>query len=160
MRWVDTNAARPRWRFNVAYRVLPRLSLGLEYNPAVGEINPTMNWIAHVETHKVPLVSFGTSSDRIFTPRDNRAYFLTFAKSVPGLPIAPYISINYSEYENGFNIPFGVNVSLSEEWDLLPMNDGRKTHLLLTRKFERSNLTFMLIDLKRPKIGFSLGFGL
>lgn len=137
----------------------PRLSLGLEYNLAVGEISPTGNWIITPETARTPMVSLGTSSDRIFTPSGNQAYYVSFAKSIPGLPVAPYASVNYSEFEQGFNFPFGVNWSMTHTMDLLAMNDGRKFHLLLTFKQPSASLTFMLIDLKRPRIGVSLGWG-
>lgn len=159
LRYVDTKVARPRWRFNAAYRVNPRLSVGLEFNPAVSEVLPTLNWIVSTETDRAPLVSFGTSSDRIFTPEGNRAYYVTFAKGILGTPLSPYVSINYSEFEDGFNFPFGVNVGLSPKWDFLPMHDGRRFHVLLNYKMERSNLSFMLIDLARPRPGISYGFG-
>jgi hypothetical protein len=138
---------------------MPRLSLGAEFNPAVGEVLATANWIEHVETDRWPMVSFGTSSDRIFTDEGNRAYYMSFAKSLPGTTIAPYLSVNYSESERGFNVPFGINLGLHPQWDLLPMHDGRRTHLLLTYKTSAMNTTFMLIDLRRPRFGISVGFG-
>lgn len=150
---------RPRWRFNAAYRVTPRLSLGLEFNPVVKEVLPTLNWIISAESEKSPMVSFGTSSDRIFTPEGNRAYYVSFAKSIPGARIAPYVSLNYSEFERGFNVPFGINWGIDHTVDLLAMCDGRKFHLLLTLKQPSSNLSLMLIDLKRPRFGVSIGWG-
>lgn len=143
----------------MAYRATPRLSLGLEHNAAAGELNPVGNWIAHSETVQWPMVSFGTSSDRIFTPAGFQTYYVSFAKMIPNSPFAPYVSVNYSEYERGFNFPLGINIALAPEWDLLPMNDGRRSHLLLTYKAPSMNTTLMLIDLRRPKIGISLGFG-
>ena len=156
---MDTEVERPRWRFNAAYRLTPRLSAGIEYNPVVAEVNPTANWIATPEGPSHPMVSFGTSSDRIFTPKGNQAYFVTFAKSVPGTRLAPYVSVNYSENEAGFNFPFGVNIGLSEVVDLLPMNDGRKCHLLLTFKQPTTNVTLIAVDLGRPRLGISFGWG-
>lgn len=107
----------------------------------------------------MPLISFGTSSDRIFTPEGNQTVFVTFAKGIPNLPVAPYLSVNYSEFERGLNFPFGVNVALNEAFDFLTMNDGRRTHALLTYKTKTTNYTFMAIDLKRPRFGVSIGFG-
>ena len=156
VRYVDTEIDRPRWRINAAARVTPRLSLGIEYNPVVNEINPTGNWLAHLETDKLPMVSFGTSSDRIGTPEGNQAYFVTFAKGFGR--IAPYVSVNYSEFERGFNFPFGVNIGLHPTWDLLAMHDGRKTHLLLTYKTPNYNVSLMWIWLERPGVSISWGF--
>lgn len=155
---MDTDIPRPRWRFNVGYRLTPRLQVGLEYNPVVGEALFAGNWIAHVETDRMPMINFGTSSDRIGTPEGNRAYFVTFAKSLPRLRAAPYVSVSYSEYEKALLFPFGVNVALSREFDLLPMYDGRHSHLLLTYKQSSYSVTLMWAWLKRPGISVSFGF--
>ncbi|MCW5943986.1 MAG: hypothetical protein KIS66_17280 [Fimbriimonadaceae bacterium] len=156
---MDTTVARPRWRLNLARRLGPRLSLGFEYNLVVGEFSPTANWIASPETATSPLVTFGTSSDRIFTPKGNQAYYATFAKAFHGTPLAPYVSLNYSGFERGLNFPFGVNIALHPKWDLLPMNDGRRSHLLLTYKQASFNVSLLAVDLQRPKLGLSLGWG-
>jgi len=143
----------------LAYRATPRLSLGLEANLAASEVVPNANWIALVETPKLPMVSFGTSSDRIFTPEGYQAYYATVAKSIPGTSASAYVSVNYSEFDRGINFPFGVNVALTPEWDFLGMHDSERTHLLLTRKFPRSNITLMVVDLERPRFGISYGIG-
>jgi hypothetical protein len=153
---VDTEIARPRWRFNVAYRLTPRLQAGLEYNPVVGEILPTANWILQPETDTVPLITLGTSSDRIGTPKGKQTYYVSFAKSWQQVPFAPYVSISYSEFKRGLEFPFGVNIKLAHPWDLLPMNDGRHTHLLLTYKQANYNVTLMLNWMKHP--GISIGW--
>lgn len=155
---MDTPVRRPRWRINAATRVTPRLSLGVEYNAVEGEWSPTGNWIANTESERWPLVSFGTSSDRIGTPEGNQAYFVTFAKSLPNFPAAPYVSINYSEFENGFNFPFGVNFNLAPNWDFLAMNDGRNSHLLLTYRQPDFSISLLSIWLKRPGISISWGY--
>lgn len=134
--------------------------MGLESNPAVGEVLPTLNWILAPGGHNRPLVSFGTSSDRIFTPEGNRAYYVSVAQGIEGTQLAPYVSVNYSEFENGLNFPFGVNIGLSDEVGLLPMHDGRKTHLLLTFKQPSANVTIMAVDLGRLRWGVSIGWGL
>jgi hypothetical protein len=133
--------------------------LGAELNPAANELVPNANWIAHAETERWPMVSFGTSSDRIFTPEGNQAYYVTFAKGLPETQIAPYLSVSYSEFERRLIYPFGVNMGIHQNWDFLVMNDGRKTHLLLTHKTLSMNTSLMLIDLKRPRWGLSIGFG-
>jgi hypothetical protein len=63
------------------------------------------------------MISLGTSSDRIGTPPGPHAYYITFAKGIDKLRIAPYLSINYSEFEQRINFPFGVNVGLTTQWD-------------------------------------------
>lgn len=148
---------RPRWRFNAAYRVTPRAQIGLEYNPVVSELLPTFNWTINKATRSQPLINFGTSSDRIGSPEGTRAYFFTFAQGIPRTNLAPYFSLNYSETDRAFNLPFGVNWALGPQWDLLPMNDGRRTHLLLTYKERNWNVTLMAVYMKH--FGVSVGFG-
>ncbi len=102
------------------------------------------------------MVSLGTSSDRIFSPSGTQSYYVTFAKGFPRYRIGPYVSVFYSEWEDKIIFPFGVNVSLAPQWDFLPMHDGRNTHLLLTYKLAKTNVSLMLIKMRHP--GISLGF--
>lgn len=155
---MNTEADRPRWRFTLANRFTPRFQAGIEANPGVGEVGPIANWIALTESDSQPMVSFGTSSDRIFSPEGEQSYYMTVAKSLPSLNAAPYVSLYWSEWEDRFIFPFGANIALSEQWDFLPMNDGRNTHLLLTFKRERDSVSFMLVKMKYPGISYGIGF--
>lgn len=153
---MDTKADRPRYRMNLFYRLTPRLQAGVELNPGVHEVNPVANWIVSPETENAPMISLGTSSDRIFSPAGAQAYFVTFAKSLPRYGVAPYLSVSYSEWERTILFPFGLNVPLAPQWDLLGMNDGRNSHLLLTYKLPSTNVSLMYIKMRRP--GISVGF--
>ncbi|MBX3096652.1 MAG: hypothetical protein KF812_07305 [Fimbriimonadaceae bacterium] len=134
----------------------PRLQVGAEYNAAAGEWSPTANLIALTETEGRPLVTFGTSSDRIFSPAGNQAYFVTVAKKIPGTAFGPYVGASYSEWEQTVIFPFGVNVALAPEWDALYLNDGRNSHALLTYKGVGWNITLMSVRLRR--FGVSVGY--
>lgn len=149
---------RARWRFNIAKRVTPRLQLGLEINPGEEEITPNANWILQADSGQTPMISLGTSSDRIGTPRGFQSYYATFAKALPDLHAAPYLSISYSEYERKVLVPFGVNVDLNAQWSLLAMNDGRRPHALLTWSGPNSSVSLMWVWLERPGISVSYGF--
>lgn len=140
------------------YQVSPKLQIGLEYNPVVSELAPLLNYEILSETENSPLISFGTSSDRIGTPEGTRCYYLTFSKAIHGANIAPYVSINYSEFEDGLNFPFGVNINLSEDWVLLPMNDGRRTHLLLTYRQMQYSVSLMWVWFRHPGVSLSWKF--
>jgi hypothetical protein len=157
-RWVDTAMPRPRWRFTLDRRITNQVALGLEFNPAAEELNFRGNWFLQTETQSRPALVLGTSSDRIGTPPGNQAYFLTISKQVQGTPLAPYVAINYSEFERGMNFPFGVNIDISPSWSLLPMNDGRKTHLLLNYRQKGYGISFMWVWLERPGLSISTGF--
>ncbi|HVL39357.1 MAG TPA: hypothetical protein VM328_08215 [Fimbriimonadaceae bacterium] len=158
MRYVDLDVDRARWRFTLSRRLNPRLSLGAEVNPEVGEVGPLLNWVVQQETAERPLITMGTSSDRIGTPRGYHSAYITVARSLPELRIAPYLSVSYSGYEKGLVFPFGCNVSLARNWDLMAMNDGRRSHLLLTYKGASFSVTLMSVWLQRFGIGVSWGF--
>lgn len=158
MRYVDVEADRPRYRINLFHRFTPRFQAGVEANPGAREVGPVANWILTPETERYPMVSLGTSSDRIFSPPGTQSYYVAFAKGFPRYRVAPYVSLFYSEWEDTVIFPFGANVSLSERWDLMPMNDGRNTHVLLTHKWEKANLSAMLVKMRYPGISFGFSF--
>lgn len=139
------------------YRVTPRLQVGLEGNIAAEEVGPLLNWIVTPEATNTPMVTFGTSSDRIFSPKGEQAYYVTAAKGIPNTPLAPYVGLSWSTWEDRLLFTAGMNVALAPEWDLLQMYDGRNSHSLLTYKTERVNYTVMLVRMRH--IGFSVGIG-
>jgi hypothetical protein len=141
---------------NLFYRVTSRLQAGVEVNPGADEVNPVANWIVTPETEHSPMVSIGTSSDRIFSPAGTQAYYITFAKGIPRYRLGPYVGVSYSEWERTLLFPFGLNVQLAPQWDLLGMNDGRNSHVLLTYKMQKANVSLMYIKMRHP--GVSVGF--
>lgn len=157
-RFVDTDQKRPRWRLTLDYRINPRLLVGVEYNPAVKEFNPLrLTYDLTQETARTTLISLGTSSDRIGSPKGTQMYYLTVAKTLPKTRLAPYVSLAYSEWEDGFNFPFGLYWHLHPRWNLLAMNDGRKSHLLLTHRWRNGWVTVGWFWLKT--FGVSVGWG-
>lgn len=156
-RLVDIDLDRPRYRFTGMYQVNPCLALGIEANPSANEVGPLLNYMIQPETESLPMMNFGTSSDRIGTPAGPRSYYVTFAKTV-GTHLLPYVSLNYSEFEDGLNFPFGVSIFLNQNWVLLPMNDGRKSHLMLTYRGGSSSVSFIWVWFKHPGISFSWQF--
>ena len=155
---MDTVLERPRWRFTLDYRFSKRFIYGLEYNPAANELNPIRaTWDLNPEKKSSPFVSLGTSSDRIGSRKSTRAYYLTCAKSLPHTALAPYMSINYSEQDRGFNFPFGANYQLDRHWGLLPMYDGHGSHLMLNYQQKDYWISAGWIWLRRA--GISVGYG-
>lgn len=149
---------RPRYRFTAVYRFSPRLQAGIEHNSNARETNLIGNYILATETARSPMVNFGTSSDRIGTPAGPRAYFLTFAKSVPNTKLSGYLSLNYSEFDDGFNFPFGITYGLAPKVSTMFMFDGRRNHALLTYAEEDWSVSGMLVWMKHPGISVSFGF--
>jgi hypothetical protein len=133
---------------------------GLEYNAVIGEVGLRGNWFIQTETDDRPAIIFGTSSDRIGTP-SGQAYFVTFSKLAVarenGFGVAPYVSLNYSEFDRGFNVPFGASVALGPQWTLIPMYDGHRAHTTLTWSAPSGNTSLSLIAAFNKRFGLSLG---
>lgn len=129
--------------------------LGVEYNPVVGEMLPTANYTVLFETERLPLISLGTSSDRIFSPEGTRSYTITFGKSIPHSGLAPYVAVNWSTWEDRLTYPFGINYALHPQWDAMVQHDGRNTHWLLTYKTRETSISLLLV--KGRYFGLSAG---
>ena len=142
----------------VNYRVIPRLQLGVEYNPAANEVGPLATWFLLTETERRPAVFFGTSSDRIGSPEGTQSYYVTGAKYLPFLHVSPYVSLNYSEWDTGWNVPCGANVEMGRGFSLQPMYDGHRTHLLGTYATQRFSATLIWAWLERAGVAVSVGF--
>jgi len=132
--------------------------VGLEYNPVVGEVGPIATWFPIAESEWRPAVFLGTSSDRIGSPEGKQAYYLTVAKNLETIPVSLYGTLNYSEWDRGWNFPFGANVEAFPGFTFQPMYDGHRTHLLGTYSLERASVTLIWAWLERAGIAFSLGF--
>lgn len=155
---MDTGLLRPRWRSTAHYRVIPTLQVGVEYNPVAQEVGPLVTWFLRTEGERQPAVFLGTSSDRIGSPTGTQAYYLTTAKYLPPLHASPYVSLNYSEWDAGWNIPFGVNLELGHGFSVQPMYDGNRSHLLATHATQRTSVTLIWAWLERAGVAVSLGF--
>ena len=158
LRYVDTEIERARWRATANVRVVPSLQLGLEFNVVVEEVNPLATWFLMTETEHRPALFLGTSSDRIGSPKGAQAYYLTAAKYLAPVRTSPYVSLNYSEWDNGWNVPFGANVELGGGVSVRPMYDGKRTHLLGMVATEHFSVTAIWAWLERAGVAVSYGF--
>lgn len=158
LRYVDTELERPRWRSTTSYRLLPALQVGLEVNPAASEVGPIATWFFLREQGPRPAAFVGTSSDRIGSPKGTQCYYLTMAKNLDPVPVSIYGSLNYSEWDDGINVPFGANVEVAPGLTIQPMYDGHRTHLLGTYAAERFSVTLIYAWLERVGVAASVGF--
>lgn len=124
----------------------------------VGEVGFRATYVALRETEALPQVHFGTSSDRIGTPKGKQQYSVTFAKALPGTPASPYVSITYSEFDKQLVFPFGMNIQVDRNWSLLGMHDGRKSHLLLNYGAEDFYVQLGWIWFRRASVTVGFGF--
>ncbi|MGH7724794.1 MAG: hypothetical protein ACREOU_05135 [Candidatus Eiseniibacteriota bacterium] len=158
LRYVNTELERPRWRATANYRVIPTLQLGVEFNVAAAEVNPLATWFVLTETERRPAVFLGTSSDRIGSPEGTQAYYATAAKYLPFARTSAYVSLNYSEWDAGWNVPFGATVELGRGFAIQPMYDGERTHLLATYSTHRYSATLIWAWLDTAGAAVSVGF--
>lgn len=142
----------------MSYRLTPRFQAGIEVNAAVGEADPIANWFASTETDRLPAVIFGTSSDRIGSPKGKQAYYVTFSKQIGEHPIAPYFSINYSTTDRGWNVPFGASILVGKQLTLMPMYDGHAAHTMLTWSGGRESVSLIAAWNRRFGIAFGYAF--
>lgn len=118
----------------MTYRLFPRLTAGVEYNPRAGEIGPLVNFVALTEGETRPALILGTSSDRIGTPR-GRSYYATLSKDLTEatrLPVAPYLGASYGTYEHRLRPIGGINVHLGDRWTAVFIHDGIHAHPTVT----------------------------
>lgn len=138
-----------------------KLQLGAEFNPAAREIVPLANYFVFTEADVRPVVFVGTSSDRVGSPPEEQAYFLTIAKRLPRVPISAYATINYSEWDNGLNFPFGASIDFGKGFTVRGMFDGNLPHLMLNYYYKELSLSLMYISIdqsQRPGIALSTSF--
>ena len=134
------------------------MQVGVEFNPMVGEVGPLATIFLVPETHHRPAVLLGTSSDRIGSPEGTQSYYATIAKNIPGTRIAPYLSVNYSEWDEHVNFPFGANFMFADGYSLMPMYDGERSHLILSYAREHAAISLMTIWYEKIGIAISGGF--
>ncbi len=157
-RYADVPQKRPRSRFTLDYNVNELFQIGLEYNFLVEELGFRSTLVLLQESHHTPQVHLNTSSDRIGTPEGYQQVSLNIAKTLPGTPMAPYVSLAYSGFNEKFLLPFGVNLDVHPQWNLLYMYDGRKSHALVTFATRDFYLQGGLVWLKHPLFTIGTGF--
>ena len=161
MRVIPGQVERAKVRTTLMYRPHPQISLGVEYNPYVGEVRPLLTLIPVRETANRPAIVFGISSDRIGTP-EGTSFYLTASKDLTnwtGLPIAPYGGIVYGTYEKKWRPIGGLNIRIRDNLTSLIQFDGVKVHPMVTYNFNDAHgLTFLMIRGKSPGFTYTYSF--
>ncbi|HZM89819.1 MAG TPA: hypothetical protein VFF31_25075 [Blastocatellia bacterium] len=160
VRYLSDQIPRASVRTTLTYRVHPRLSLGVEYNPRADDVNPLANWVAITETERRPALILGTSSDRIGTP-SGQSFYATVSKNLQReikLPVAPYVGVAYSTYEDRFLAIGGLNINFRDNLSSQIIFDGVKVHPSLSYVFRRHVFTFLLAQSKNPGFSYSVSF--
>ena len=161
IRALRNQIPRASLRTTLTYRIHPRLSLGVEYNPRADDVGLLANLVAVTETEKRPALILGTSSDRIGTP-SGRSIYATLSKNLSGvvrLPIAAYGGAAYGSYEHRFLPIAGLTLNWRKNLSSLVIFDGVKVHPTFTYTLGRRHvLTFLLAQGKNPGASYSISF--
>jgi hypothetical protein len=161
IRALSNQIPRASLRTTLTYRLLRRLSVGVEYNPRADDVGLLVNFVAVTETERRPALILGTSSDRIGTP-SGRSYYATVSKNlsdVVKLPVAPYVGAAYSSYEDRILPLAGLTISLRQDLSALVIFDGVKVHPTLTYALgKRHVVTFLLAQGRNPGASYSISF--
>lgn len=160
LRAIANQIDRAALRTTLTYKVHPRLSLGLEYNPLASKISPLANWLVFPEKNHRPALIAGTSSDRIGTP-SGQSFYATLSKSLQpetGLPIAPYAGIAFGTYKDEFRPIAGVNVEFPRDFSAQFLFDGVHGHPMLTYTLRQHIITLILVRGHDPGISYSFSF--
>lgn len=158
IRYADIEADRARWRTTLSYRLHPRVMIGVEFNPVVTEFAPLATVFLLTEGERRPALFLGTSSDRIGSPEGAQAYYLTVAKYLPLLRMAPYASLNYSDWDEGMNVPFGVSMEVGKGFYGRYMYDGQRSHIMGGLFREHWGVSLLWVWLESPGISLTLGW--
>jgi hypothetical protein len=160
VRYIPDILDRAKWRNTLTYHLLPRLTVGVEYNPLADDVNPLVNWLAVTETEKRPAVIFGTSSDRIGTP-SGTSFYVTASKNLKRelkLPVAPYVGVAYGTYEDRLRPIGGLNINFTNALSSLVIFDGVKVHPTLSYAYRRHVFSFILAMGNKPGLSYSISF--
>jgi hypothetical protein len=160
VRALSDQIPRASLRTTLTYRLHPRLSVGVEYNPRADDVGLLANFVAVTETEKRPALIFGTSSDRIGTP-SGRSVYATVSKNLSeelNLPLAPYAGVAYSTYEDRFLAIAGLNVRWADRFSSLVVFDGVKVHPTFNYSLGRHVFTFLLAQGTNPGVSYSISF--
>lgn len=144
-----------RHRVTLDRAVTPRLTMGLEWNPSTGEVQPRGSWFATPQTRTAPSVALGATADRLSTARGHAA-FATFAYRPEGSRLTPFVSFKYATASRMGAFPFGANLDLGRGLTFQAQNDGEYTHLVLSRSDAGSTVAVHLARTRHPGLQITL----
>lgn len=160
MRWIPDQIERAEQRTTLTYRIVPRFSLGVEYNPRVDEVGPLASLVAVTETERRPALILGTSSDRIGTP-EGQAYFVTLSKdleNLTGLPLAPYVGLAYGTFDDRLRGVGGLRARIGAGFSSTVIWDGKEAHPTVEYRLGPHAFSFLWIAMEDAGVSYSVVF--
>ena len=160
VRVLANQIERATLRTTLTYKIIPELSLGVEYNPLADDVGPLANWTALKEKEWRPALIFGTSSDRIGTP-SGRSIYGTLSKNLEpliDLPVSPYVGAVWGSYEDRFRPIGGGTIEFGNGFSGSVIFDGVKVHPMLNYAVDRHVFSLILAQGKNPGFSYSISF--
>ena len=160
VRYVEGQIDRAKLRTTLTYRIVPRVTIGLEWNPLVTDFSPLANWLVVEEKENRPALVVGTSSDRIGT-RHGQSYYATLSKNLERwvkIPVSPYVGGSYGTSDDKFHVIGGGNIQFTRNLSSLIIYDGKNLHPTASFTWGRHVFTFLLVDLEHPGVSYSVSF--
>jgi len=77
---------------------------------------------------------------------------------VPKLRTSGYVSLNYSEWDEGLNVPFGAAFEIGAGFSARYMYDGAQSHALLDYYWNTVGVSLMWVWLETFGVSFYGGF--
>ena len=121
-------------------------------------MGPLASLFLLLETDRRPAVFLGTSSDRIGSPEGKQSYYLTASKLVPRVPVSVYASANYSEWDEGVNVPFGAEAFIWRGFSARYMYDGERSHAMANWFGDRVGISLIAVWMETFGVAVSGGF--
>lgn len=159
-RVISNQIDRATLRHTLHYRLLPRLQVGVEYNPLASEVAPLFNLHIVSETSARPALILNTSTDRIGTP-EGQSFTLTASKDLGRwlkLPVAPYVGVAYGTYEDKARMIGGLFSRFSSAFSSLILFDGVHVHPTFTYSYKQHVFSLLMIRGKHPGLSYSITF--
>lgn len=162
MRWIPEEIDRAKLRSTLTYRLVPRLAIGIEYNPLSDntKVGPLLNWVAMEEGDKRPALIFGTSSDRIGTPR-GQAYFGTLSKRFKvneKLSFSPYAGFSYGTFRDKWYTIGGLRTNFNDRLSSVLIYDGVNVHPTVEYRHGRHVFSAIWASTQSPGVAYSVTF--
>ena len=141
--------------------MIPRLSVGVEYNPRPDDKSVLANAVVMGETERRPALMLGTSSDRIGTP-EGQSYFATLSKDLEaaiGWPVAPYLGAAYGTYENDLRAVGGLRIRFERGFSSTLIHDGKELHPTVSYRFrQRHAFSLLWVALEDVGVSYNVAF--
>lgn len=155
-RWIQEKPDHGKLYFNLSYQVTESFRAGVDYRPLTSDFGLLANWrILSEDDHWRPAIILGTSNDD-FDEVNSQSFYGTISKylfSHNDIHFSGYAGATYIEKLNELR-PVGGTVISYQDWSTTIMYSGVDTHWVLSKRFDKQTLSFVLFALDLPGLAY------